>query len=49
MSRDELSSLRLSRLITVIDRGFSSADNLRYLKGEGGNYIAGEKIRSGKL
>jgi hypothetical protein len=34
-------------VISVIDRGFSSDDNLRYLQRAGGHYIAGERMRSG--
>ena len=34
-------------MITVIDRGFSSAENLDYLTRAGGHYIAGERMRAG--
>lgn len=39
---------KLGRVITVLDRGFCSKDNLRYLQRGGGHYIVGEKMRSGK-
>jgi hypothetical protein len=45
--RDELRDWRLGRVITVIDRGFSSADNLAYLRRAGGHYIAGMRMRDG--
>lgn len=35
-------------MITVVDRGFTSEENLRYLQRTGGHYIAGERMRSGK-
>ena len=38
---------RLGRVVTVVDRGFSSTDNLDYLTRAGGHYIAGERMRSG--
>jgi len=37
----------LSRVIWVADRGFTSAENRRYLQRAGGGYILGEKLRSG--
>jgi Transposase DDE domain len=37
----------LSRIIWVADRGFASAENRRYLRSGGDNYIIGEKLRSG--
>lgn len=46
--KDDLSGWRLSRVVTVTDRGFSSEDNLRYLQRGGGHYICGEKMRQGK-
>ena len=33
-------------MVWVADRGFSSAENRRYLQRAGGNYIIGEKLRS---
>jgi transposase len=34
-------------VITVVDRGFSSTDNLAYLRRAGGHYIAGMRMRDG--
>jgi transposase len=45
--RDDLRGWRLGRVITVVDRGFSSADNLAYLRRGGGHYIAGMRMRDG--
>ncbi len=45
--KKDLSGWKLGRVISVIDRGFSSEDNLRYLQRAGGHYIAGERMRSG--
>ena len=38
---------RLGRVVTVVDRGFSSDENLRYLTRAGGHWIAGERMRDG--
>lgn len=46
--KNDLVGWKLGRVITVVDRGFSSEDNLKYLQRAGGHYIAGEKMRSGK-
>lgn len=46
--KKDLMGWRLGRVITVLDRGFSSEDNLKILQKGGGHYIAGEKMRSGK-
>jgi transposase len=46
--KKDLIGWKLARVISVMDRGFSSEDNLRYLQRAGGHYIVGEKIRSGK-
>lgn len=46
--KDDLVGWKLGRVITVLDRGFSSEANLRYLQRAGGHYIVGEKLRSGK-
>lgn len=35
-------------MITVVDRGFMSEENLRTLQLQAGHYIAGEKMRAGK-
>ena len=46
--KKDLVGWKLGRVITVLDRGFNSEDNLRCLQRAGGHYIAGEKLRSGK-
>jgi len=46
--KNDLVGWKLGRVLTVVDRGFSSEDNLKYLQRAGGHYIAGEKLRSGK-
>ncbi len=43
--KDDLRSWRLSRVVWVADRGFTSAENRRYLQRAGGHYIIGEKLR----
>ena len=43
----EMREPNLSRVIWVADRGFTSAENRRYLQRAGGGYILGEKLRSG--
>jgi hypothetical protein len=45
--KDGLRGWRLGRVITVVDRGFSSDENLRYLTRAGGHWIAGERMRDG--
>jgi len=47
--RDGLRGWRLGRVVTVVDRGFSSAENLAYLRRAGGHYIAGERMRDGSV
>jgi hypothetical protein len=37
----------LARVVWVVDRGFASARNRRFLQQGGGHYILGEKLRSG--
>ena len=44
--KDDLRGWNLSRVIWVIDRGFTSERNRRYLQRAGGHYIVGEKLRS---
>ena len=46
--KKDLIGWKLGRVVTVVDRGFSSEDNLRVLQQSGGHYIAGEKMTSGK-
>jgi transposase len=45
--KDDMRHWRLGRVITVVDRGFSSVDNLAYLRRAGGHYIAGMRMRDG--
>ena len=45
--RDGLRGWRLGRVVTVVDRGFSSRENLAHLQRAGGHYIAGERMRYG--
>jgi transposase len=45
--KDDLRGWRLGRVVTVVDRGFSSEANLDYLRRAGGHWIAGEKMRDG--
>ena len=43
--KDDLSAWHLNRVIMALDRGFTSAENRRYLQRGGGHYIVGEKLR----
>ncbi|MGW3473339.1 IS1634 family transposase, partial [Saccharopolyspora sp. NPDC000995] len=43
--KDDMRDWSLSRVVWVADRGFTSADNRRYLQRAGGHYILGEKLR----
>src|SRR5207237_50001 len=43
--KDDLAGWRLGRCVWVVDRGFSSEENLRYLTRAGGPWIAGAKMR----
>ena len=45
--KDGLRGWRLGRVVTVVDRGFSSDANLAYLRRAGGHWIAGERMRDG--
>jgi Transposase DDE domain len=45
--KDDMRGLALSRVVWVADRGFTSAENRRYLRKGGNHYIIGEKLRSG--
>ena len=45
--KDDLRDWTLSRVVWVADRGFTSAENRRYLRKGGNHYIIGEKLRSG--
>lgn len=44
----DLVGWKLGRVITVVDRGMASEENLRILQRTGGHYIAGERMASGK-
>ena len=44
---DEMRDWNLARVVWVADRGFTSAENCRYLQRAGGGYLLGEKLRSG--
>src|SRR6202521_772368 len=44
--KDDLRGWKLARVIWVLDRGFTSERNRRYLQRAGGHYIVGEKLRS---
>jgi len=46
--KKDLIGWKLGRVITVLDRGFCSEENLRILQRAGGHYIVGEKLRSGE-
>jgi len=45
--KDDMRDWALSRVVWVADRGFTSAENRRYLRKGGNHYIIGEKLRSG--
>jgi Transposase DDE domain len=45
--KDEVRDWSLSRIVWVADRGFTSAENRRYLRKGGNHYIIGERLRSG--
>ena len=46
--KQDLIGWKLGRVITVVDRGFTSEENLRVMQQAGGHHIAGERMRSGK-
>ena len=45
--KDDMRHWSLSRVVLVADRGFTSAENRRYLRKGGNHYIIGERLRSG--
>ncbi len=47
-AKKDLVGWKLGRVINVMDRGFSTEDNLTTLQRAGGHYIVGEPMRSGK-
>lgn len=46
--KNDLVGWKLGRVVTVVDRGMVSKENLRTLQQAGGHYIAGVKLRSGQ-
>src|SRR6266536_3121157 len=45
--KDDMRHWSLSKVVWVADRGFTSAENRRWLRKGGNHYIIGEKLRSG--
>jgi hypothetical protein len=45
-AKDDMRDWSLGRVVWVADRGFSSAENRRYLQRGAGHYIIGERLRS---
>ena len=45
--KDDLRGWTLPKVVWVADRGFTSAENRRYLRKGGNHYIIGERLRSG--
>ena len=45
--KDDLRDWTLSKVVWVADRGFTSAENRRYLRRGGNHYVIGERLRSG--
>ena len=45
--KDDMRGWSLSRVVWVADRGFTSAENRRYLRKGANHYIIGERLRSG--
>jgi len=45
--KEDLAGWTLSRIVWVADRGFSSAENRRYLRRGDHHYIIGERLRAG--
>jgi transposase len=45
--KDDLRAWRLNRVLWVVDTGFASEENRRYLQRAGAHYIMGEKLRAG--
>ncbi len=46
--KDDLRTWKLNRVLWVLDTGFASEENRRYLQRAGGHYILGEKLRAGR-
>jgi transposase len=45
--KDDLRAWKLNRVLWVLDTGFASEENRRYLQRAGGHFIVGEKLRAG--
>ena len=45
--KEDLHGWKLDKVVLVADRGMSSKENLRLLRQDGGQYIIGERMRSG--
>ncbi len=45
--KDDLRAWKLHRVVWVLDTGFASEENRRYLQRAGGHFIVGEKLRAG--
>jgi len=43
--KDNLVGWKLGRVISVMDSGFASDDNMKYLQRSGGRYIMGQKMK----
>jgi hypothetical protein len=46
--KDDLRAWKLHRVLWVVDTGFASEENRRYLQRAGAHYIMGEKLRAGR-
>jgi DDE family transposase len=46
--KDDLRAWKLHRVLWVVDTGFASEENRRYLQRAGGHYVMGEKLRAGR-
>jgi transposase len=46
--KDDLRAWKLNRVLWVVDTGYASEENRRYLQRAGGHYIMGEKLRAGR-
>jgi hypothetical protein len=46
--KDDLRAWKLNRVLWVVDTGFASEENRRYLQRAGGHDILGEKLRAGR-
>ena len=46
--KGDLRAWKLNRVVWVLDTGFASEENRRYLQGAGGHFIVGEKLWAGR-